>query len=127
MAQAAGSKIQLEDVKQTVTCGICLQLYTDPRVLTCEHTYCLICLQGFQTSSSKSKNCPVCREKTIPIKQDLDGLPENELAKQLVMLVHTYEPETKGKPEQNTNNFPTLPILQIISGRYDHIDIHFEA
>ena len=91
------SKIQLDDIKQTVTCGICLQLFSDPRALTCGHTYCLICLQGFQKSSNKKKNCPVCRENTIPTKGDLHSLPENELARQLVILVHTHEPETKGK------------------------------
>lgn len=88
---------KMEDVKQSVTCGICLQIFNDPRALSCSHTYCLICLQGFQTSSSKKKNCPECRKDSIPVKQDLAGLPVNQLAVKLVDLVHKYDPESKGK------------------------------
>ena len=103
-AGAPGSKIQLEDIKQSVTCGICLQLYTDPRVLTCNHTYCLTCLQGFQKSSSNKKNCPQCRDKSIPIKQELIELPANNLANQLVELVHQHEPDTRGKTTNSCIN-----------------------
>ena len=95
MAESS-SKIQLDDVKETITCGICLQLFTDPRGLSCSHTFCLVCLKGFQSSNSK-KECPVCRAKTIPGKSELDKLPENKLAVDLVKLVHQYEPSTVGK------------------------------
>ena len=88
-------KIQLDDVRQTVTCGICLQLLSDPRGLTCGHTYCLPCLKGFQTSSSR-KECPICRATTVPANSSLTGLPVNKLAVDLVKLVHSYEPATKG-------------------------------
>ena len=103
-AGAPGSKIQLEDIKQSVTCGICLQLYTEPRVLTCNHTYCLTCLQGFQKSASNKKNCPQCRDKSIPIKQELIELPANNLANQLVELVHQHEPDTRGKTTNSCIN-----------------------
>ena len=95
-APAGPARIQLDDVRETVTCGICLQLFTDPRGLNCSHTYCLVCLKGFQKSSSK-KECPVCRAKTIPSKHELDNLPVNKLATELVKLVHSYEPSTVGK------------------------------
>lgn len=91
-----GSKIQLEDVKQTVTCGICLQLFTDPRSLSCSHSYCLVCLQHLQKGSS-AKECPVCRASSIPPRRELESLTANKLAADLVKLVVTYEPDYKGK------------------------------
>lgn len=93
---AEGGRIQLEDVRQTVTCGICLQLYTDPRSLKCNHTYCLGCLQGFQKSGSM-KECPMCRAVTIPGKHDLVNLTSNKIASDLVKLVQKYEPTAVGK------------------------------
>lgn len=93
----AGSNVQLEDIKQEVTCTICLQLFTDPRALSCNHTYCLVCLQGFQTSSTKKKNCPMCRENSIPVKKDLLDLPANLLAVDLLGLIRQHEPEAQGR------------------------------
>lgn len=88
--------IQLQDVKETITCGICLQLFTDPRGLSCGHTYCLVCLKGYQDTKS-NKECPVCRALTIPVREQLDNIPVNKLAAELVDLVHTHEPSTVGK------------------------------
>ncbi|XP_067942161.1 uncharacterized protein [Watersipora subatra] len=93
----SGQHIQLEDVKQSITCGICLQLVSDPRALTCGHTYCLPCLKGFQGSTERAE-CPLCRTMTVPGKQDLDLLPVNKLASDLVKLVHTYDPSSKEPP-----------------------------
>ncbi|XP_067936488.1 uncharacterized protein [Watersipora subatra] len=84
---------QLGIVRETVTCGICLQLFTDPRRLTCSHIYCLLCLKGFQKSSSK-KECPVCRALSIPGKHELDDLHVDILASNLVKLVQKHEPSS---------------------------------
>lgn len=92
----AGGSVQLNDVKDAITCGICLQIFTDPRYLRCSHTFCLQCLVGYQTSSTW-KECPVCRVDCIPTKTDLDKLPVNQLAKNLIGLVRNYEPDAVGK------------------------------
>ena len=33
---------QLED---NLTCGVCLDTYTNPKVLTCHHLFCTTCIQ----------------------------------------------------------------------------------
>ncbi len=63
-------------------CGVCQEVFTDPRILPCGHTFCLKCLQNVPTAkksidSDKKIPCPFCR-KEFPIEnQDLQGLPKN--------------------------------------------------
>ena len=69
-------------------CSICLELFNDPRVLPCLHTYCLKCLQGLVSDQKSDLSCPQCRAKhEIPKGDvtnflcDLSILPELEAAK----------------------------------------------
>jgi len=91
------AKIHLADIKPTATCGICMQLFTKPRELKCGHTYCLVCLKSYQNSKSVVKECPQCRQVTVPISEELDTLPSDDLAADLVCLIHKYEPDAYGE------------------------------
>ena len=69
-------------------CSICLEFFSDPRVLPCLHTYCLKCLQGLVSDQKSDLSCPQCRAKhEIPKRGvanflcDLSILPELEVAK----------------------------------------------
>ena len=46
-----------------VACTICLELFTEPKVLPCCHTFCKGCLEGIlEKSKNKEKlACPQCR------------------------------------------------------------------
>lgn len=74
-------------------CRMCGNIYSDPRMLGCLHTYCLKCLLGYcQTSKGhkKGKNimCPLCKAFT-PIKESpVEDLPVNVVIKQLVDISH---------------------------------------
>ena len=48
-------------------CGICLELFQDPRNLPCLHTFCRECLQR-SLNENRSLKCPICRAK-----HELDG------------------------------------------------------
>ena len=49
-------------VVDELKCGICLELFQDPRSLPCLHTFCLECLQRL-LNKNHSLKCPVCRAK----------------------------------------------------------------
>ncbi|XP_071796256.1 uncharacterized protein [Asterias amurensis] len=55
-----------------IECPICLTRFIDPKILDCQHSFCLKCLQELvdkQDSKTDFILCPVCREKTsIPAK-----------------------------------------------------------
>ena len=75
---------ELDSLRQTATCGICLQLYVDARVLSCHHSFCAACLVDYQTSLGDTR-CPTCRQETVPQEtQQLQQLPKNRLINNLV-------------------------------------------
>ncbi|XP_071795877.1 uncharacterized protein [Asterias amurensis] len=55
-----------------IECPICSARFIDPKILDCQHSFCLKCLQELvdkQDSKTDFITCPVCREKTsIPDK-----------------------------------------------------------
>lgn len=63
-------------VKDLLICQLCSKFFEDPRVLPCQHTFCLGCLQRqFQTSHASSRvrlssiRCPSCfSAAAIPIR-----------------------------------------------------------
>lgn len=60
-------------------CAICLESWMDkdPRILPCQHTFCLKCLQGFGKDSSII--CPICRACIKLTGCSLIDLPRNRL------------------------------------------------
>ncbi|XP_036891411.1 E3 ubiquitin-protein ligase TRIM22-like isoform X1 [Sturnira hondurensis] len=55
----------LVNIKEEVTCPICLELLTQPLSLDCGHTFCQACITANNTKSMVSEegqsSCPVCR------------------------------------------------------------------
>ena len=75
-------------VPSNLKCSICLELFNDPHVLPCFHTYCLKCLQGLVSNKKSDLRCPQCRAKHKIPKEGVDSylcdlsiLPELETAK----------------------------------------------
>ena len=61
---------KMEDMKQTlgelereVTCAVCLEQYTEPKVLPCLHYYCKLCVVKM-TAKRSPLSCPTCRKET---------------------------------------------------------------
>ena len=62
-------KKSLEELESEITCPICQEHYTEPKVLPCLHYYCKKCILklALRTQSGKSFHCPECRCKaTLP-------------------------------------------------------------
>ncbi|XP_004418371.1 PREDICTED: tripartite motif-containing protein 5-like [Ceratotherium simum simum] len=55
----------LVDIKEEVTCPICLELLTEPLSLDCGHSFCQVCITTNNKESMISQegesSCPVCR------------------------------------------------------------------
>nr|XP_046256898.1 tripartite motif containing 35-28 [Scatophagus argus] len=49
-----------EPLQQDLTCSVCQEIYRDPVLLPCTHSFCRECLQR---SSQFSKKCPLCRKE----------------------------------------------------------------
>lgn len=54
-------------LQDQVTCGICLDRYTDPRTLPCVHSYCKNCIDRIPVELENGRHvirCPACRRPT---------------------------------------------------------------
>ena len=62
MAEKGGGKKLDEQLK----CAICLDTYTDPKLLQCFHVFCSDCLDKFAAQSQQEQvlTCPTCRQCT---------------------------------------------------------------
>jgi len=60
-------------------CSICTDVFTDPRVLPCIHTFCLKCLQifGMDKQPRDIMPCPLCGKEFIIPDDGLAGMQKN--------------------------------------------------
>ncbi len=67
---AEGAAIQegktLKELEKEITCSVCQEHYTEPKVLPCLHYYCKECVLrlALRTASNKPFSCPECRKET---------------------------------------------------------------
>ncbi|CAH1790563.1 unnamed protein product [Owenia fusiformis] len=45
-----------EEITETLTCLICMELYEDPKILKCGHSYCKVCLQNHGSKKKQLKH-----------------------------------------------------------------------
>ena len=66
MAELPPGEQALKKLEDQLTCGVCLQPYTRPKVLHCFHIFCEDCLQPLvkQTAQGQTVECPHCRKAT---------------------------------------------------------------
>ncbi|KAK7481570.1 hypothetical protein BaRGS_00027219 [Batillaria attramentaria] len=51
--------------RESLTCALCLDIYTSPKLLPCHHTFCEQCLKDLAARHpSGTFPCPACREET---------------------------------------------------------------
>ena len=57
----------LKKLEEGLNCSICLDTYTDPKILQCFHTYCRKCLVQLVDRNQQGQlglTCPICRQVT---------------------------------------------------------------
>ena len=66
----------LKIVQEQLTCAICLDSYTNPKLLNCFHVFCTKCLQPLvrQRAQGQTIQCPNCRQPTTLPQNGVQGL-----------------------------------------------------
>ncbi|XP_022805531.1 uncharacterized protein LOC111342694 [Stylophora pistillata] len=80
----------LKNLKEHVTCSICLDTYTKPKTIACLHTFCCECLKRHALTRQKQGlyPCPECQAQIrIPEGKHFDNLPNSFLHNSLVSLL----------------------------------------
>ena len=68
------------NLNEQVTCAICLDTFTDPKTITCLHTFCCDCLKKHALISQRNGKfrCPECQaEVDLPEANCFDKLPSS--------------------------------------------------
>ena len=84
----------------SVKCGICSELYTDPRMLQCLHSFCVKCVKKLleEQGSETSLKCPTCKKTASLPDGGVDALPK-DLHKVRMATVSQYEVKLQGGEE----------------------------
>ncbi|XP_040578188.1 uncharacterized protein tn isoform X2 [Lepeophtheirus salmonis] len=79
----------MEQFDQLLTCCICLDRYKNPKLLPCQHSYCMEpCMEGLVDYVKRQIKCPECRaEHRIPY-NGIQGFPSN-ITMQKFLELHT--------------------------------------
>ncbi|XP_076464521.1 uncharacterized protein LOC143296460 [Babylonia areolata] len=64
--------------QQHLICGICLEMYKNPRMLSCHHTFCEACIQAVVANSQGNFiECPQCRKRLRLTRNEVSKLQVN--------------------------------------------------
>ena len=91
----------VENLKKQVTCSICLDTYTDPKILSCFHTFCCKCLEEHarKTHRQGKFRCPECQaEIDLPEGNRFDRLSTSFIHNSLLGLLETEDREDLLRP-----------------------------
>ena len=75
----------LKNLKEHVTCSICLDTFTEPKTITCLHTFCCECLKrhALTTQQHGQFRCPECQAQ-VGVPDSFDKLPTGFLQNSLL-------------------------------------------
>ena len=85
MATSASTLSVDDELSTELKCGVCLELFKDPRCLPCLHTFCMECIQRTMNDDCFLK-CPICRAKHELGQEGAGLLPVNLYALQKLPL-----------------------------------------
>ncbi len=94
-------KEALKKVEDRLDCAICLQPYTDPKLLPCFHVFCKHCLERIvvQDQDGSKITCPKCRR---PAPLPLKGVTALQSAFYINHLIDIRDTLEKAKEPQKT-------------------------
>ena len=99
-----GLSFPLAKLQDQLTCGKCHNLYTNPKTLSCLHSFCQQCIEGLPTIPTLFVACPTCHQHTeLP---EHDGSAGFSVAPQIAEFRKIYEEMRKLSGEVKCDNCP---------------------
>ena len=109
-----GNSVALKCLEEEVKCPLCLEIFTEPKKLSCDHVVCRQCLGNLiQRSTDGTLTCPVCRTTSLQV----FGTSQFPTAYQVNRLIDIYK-KTLQEQSQDTltaaaTEQPQLPICSL--------------
>lgn len=95
---AAATTATISQLTAFIECSVCFEIFNDPRVLPCQHSFCLRCLQGTWASKQPKDtvNCPLCRERFVIPEEGVCGIRKDH---RVNALMDVYDLNTVNKSQ----------------------------
>ena len=100
---ASSSDVSVERIAGEFTeialCSICTEVFTNPRLLACRHTFCLECLEKYAEEKHCGQRvaCPICRQTSVIPTGGMVNLDRNRDMERLVETSRRVESQLKGE------------------------------
>ena len=95
----------VKNLKKQLTCSICLDTYTEPKTISCLHTFCCQCLERHARVSQRQGKfrCPECQaEIDLPEGNRFDRLPNSFFHKSLLGVLEAEDCQAIPRQQQET-------------------------
>ncbi|XP_026742559.1 RING finger protein nhl-1-like [Trichoplusia ni] len=90
-------KLSAGGIKELVQCALCLEVLHNPKMLPCQHTFCMACLSVYIADLAVF-DCPICRTRIQVIGDSyIENLPSNLYIDSLLQLVGIQNNGETGK------------------------------
>ena len=107
----------LKKVEDQLNCSVCLDVYTDPKMLHCFHVFCQTCLVRLVFRDEQGQLvlfCPICRQITPVPTNGVPGLQPAFLINKLLDIAEDVkrEKDALASAEKAESNTVSLPQTQ---------------
>ncbi|KAI5635130.1 6-bladed beta-propeller domain-containing protein [Phthorimaea operculella] len=104
--------LSLGGISDLVQCSLCLEVLHNPKMLPCQHTFCMACLTVY-TADVPVLECPICLTKIqVTGSNFINDLPSNLYIDSLLQLVgQNEEPKTKQLTPPVTNGGQNVDLF----------------
>ena len=82
-------------LEEQVNCSVCLETFSKPKLLLCNHVYCETCLERLVAPDIHNLTCPTCRKITPIPDAGITGLPAAFYINQLLEILKEQKQEEK--------------------------------
>lgn len=117
MAKSSSSTEPFDELScQFLACPLCFEQFVSPKVLPCQHTFCLACLRSYAASRGFDHTipCPMCKEVVIIPGNDVSNFKNNFW---IVSLLHFVEDSKNVKGQKKSETSGTASIVDSLALR----------
>jgi hypothetical protein len=96
-------------ILELIKCPICLEIYSDPRMLPCQHSFCRGCLERLSENDGRWGRCPQCRQLfRIPF----TGVSAFDVNRTIAQLIETFPRQQQQQQQQQLQQQAERPALR---------------